>query len=178
MFLLKPLYPIHPHITLKSTIIKSPRLYFFDPCIAISALRINSYDLLSTTKMFISSKRTNIQDTGFFFEAQVIKHLRVYMNLLGARIFYYRDINRVEIDAIIELKNHYVAVEIKTGSLNGIADGIKRINKFREILTKEEREKYTTFCIVTASNWTYYDKQNDINVITLEQLFLDLKSIT
>ena len=42
---------------------------------------------------------------GFYFENQVIKDLMVYAQALNGKLYFYRDANGLEVDAIIELND-------------------------------------------------------------------------
>jgi predicted AAA+ superfamily ATPase len=72
------------------------------------------------------------------FECQVIKQLRIFANLINAKIYYYRDTNGIEVDCVIEYKNKYAICEIKLGSLSGINEGCSSLKKFRNILNETQ----------------------------------------
>jgi hypothetical protein len=87
---------------------------------------------------------TNYDDSGLFFECQVVKQLRIFCDLIGAKIFFYRDINYIEVDVVVEYENKISMFEIKVGSDSAISDAIKNFNKIRNILTPEELKRVTS----------------------------------
>jgi hypothetical protein len=105
---------------------------------------VDSYSLLTGKYKLLSNKRSNYDDAGFFFESQVIKQLRVFCNLIDAELSFYRDTNHLEIDAIVEYEHKIAIFEIKVGSYSAIEDGIKNINKFREVLTTDIKKTITS----------------------------------
>jgi predicted AAA+ superfamily ATPase len=152
-------------------------VYFFEPALAIALLKTDSKDILKTTKTFITSKRSNRDDAGFFFEAQVIKQLRIFCSLINANLYYYRNKSGLEVDCIIRYGTNMSVFEIKIGSTKGIDDGIKEINNFRKILTERQQNDLISCNIVTASNMSYYDSVNDINIVSINDLFIDENDI-
>lgn len=60
---------------------------------------------------------------GQLFESLVIRDLRVYAASQGGEVFYYRDSNGLEVDAIIELPDGgWAAFEVKLGSSTEVVD--------------------------------------------------------
>jgi predicted AAA+ superfamily ATPase len=131
MYIIYNLLPFGEHILSNVFQSRSPKVYIFEPALAIAKLGATSETLLSDTKTFLDSKTHNRHDSGFFFEAFVIKQLRVFSSLIGATLSFYRDANGLEVDCIIKKGVSMSLFEIKTGSINGITDGIKTLTKFR-----------------------------------------------
>jgi predicted AAA+ superfamily ATPase len=177
MYIICPLQPFGEHILSNVFQTNSAKIYLFEPALAIAKLGADTDALLSSTNTFITSRTNNKQDAGFFFEAQVIKQLRVFCSLIGATLSFYRDSNGLEVDCIIRKGIYLSLFEIKLGSLNGIGDGIKTLTKFKSLLTDKQKEELVSCNIITASNLTYYDETNDVNVISINHLFIDEKNI-
>jgi hypothetical protein len=74
----------------------------------------------------------------------VIKQLRIFSTLTNSELMFYRDTNKLEIDAIVKYKNKIAVFEIKIGSIEGINFGTKNINSFRKILSETEKKNITS----------------------------------
>ena len=93
----------------KTRITTKPKTYFCDPSIGLSLLNVNSYQhLFNDIRLF-----------GVYFENQVIKDLKVYAQSIGAKLYFYRDQNGFEIDAIIQHSDgRWAPIEIKLTNAN------------------------------------------------------------
>ncbi len=81
-----------------------PKTYICDCSIIAYLLSVQSCDQLLK----------DLNTLGIIFENQVIKDLKVYAEAIDAQIYFYRDSDGNEIDAIIELKDgRWGAIEIK-----------------------------------------------------------------
>jgi hypothetical protein len=110
----------------------------------VAILNTNSSSLLNADSKLLANDRSNYDDAGFFFEAQVITQLRNFCELIGAELNFYRDSNNLEIDAIVEYKNKISVFEIKIGSFSAIKEGVKTFKKFRSILSEETLKNITS----------------------------------
>lgn len=81
------------------------RLFLADPSLAVAALGAGPDRLIRGREYF-----------GFVFEAMALRDLRVYSALEGGHVYYYRDADGLEVDAIIDYRNTWAAVEMKLGS--------------------------------------------------------------
>jgi predicted AAA+ superfamily ATPase len=162
-----------PHILSNSIILKTPKIYFFDPCLAVAALKTNSKDILEDTSKFLLYNYSNRLDSGFFFESQVLKQFRTFIECLNGNMYYYRDSADIEVDAVVEIDNNIAIFEIKVGGGESVLKGVKSLNKFRSILTDEEKSKITSYNIITCAGYSVYDVKNDINIISIDDLFLE-----
>jgi len=128
---------------------QAPTHHFVDTSIATACLGIEPNDLLNDLKSF-----------GFFFEDFVVRDLSIYSDYIGAKLKHYRDSSGQEIDAIVELRNgEYGAIEIKISSEKNIAEGIKSLNSFEEMLIRNNL-KLPKFKIVITSHGACYKKDN------------------
>jgi hypothetical protein len=59
------------------------------------------------------------------------------------------------------------------GSYSSLKKGIESLKKFRNKITKEELENIASFNIITAEADTFYIESENINVISINDLFFD-----
>jgi predicted AAA+ superfamily ATPase len=90
-------WPTH----LRSTIMlrSSPKRYFVDPSLAVSLLKGTPEKLMN-----------DLNFTGFIFENEVIKNLRIYAQEIGAELYYYGDSYSTLINGVNVVKNREVDV--------------------------------------------------------------------
>ncbi|MDR1184351.1 MAG: DUF4143 domain-containing protein [Coriobacteriales bacterium] len=94
------------HIRSKARLRSASKRHLADTSMACSALQLSSDKLIA-----------DLEYLGFLFESLVIHDLRIYAELLGGRLYHYRDSNGIEADAILEFRNgDWAAFEIKLGS--------------------------------------------------------------
>jgi len=101
IYLLKPHYK-----NFNKTVVKRPKVYFYDVGIVCSFLRINNYIQLETHPL-----------RGALFETMVVSELlkKRFNKALQPNIYYWRDKTGHEIDIIIDTTEKLVPVEIKSG---------------------------------------------------------------
>jgi predicted AAA+ superfamily ATPase len=98
----------------------------------------------------------------------------VYCDVNDFKLFYFRNSNGLEVDAIIEKNDGtWSAFEIKTGSELGIKSGIKNLLSFFDSLSENKQGKMKNLNIIVSNGTTYTDKTTGINIITLNDLFSD-----
>ncbi len=126
-----------------------PKTYFCDTSLVCHLLSITNID------QFLNDGNT----TGIIFETQVMKDLTVYAQCIGAKLYFYRDSNGNEIDAILELNNgEWAAIEIKL-SLTTALTASEKLMKVIKTLNIEEKKHQPKFCmIITNCDQTYQDK--------------------
>ena len=94
-----------PAIRSKTRIRMAPKIIFADPSLAITALGLNTDQLVNDLNTF-----------GFMFENLCLRDISVYAENIGGKVFYYRDNSNLEVDAIVELPTGaWGAFEIKLG---------------------------------------------------------------
>ena len=101
IFLLKP-----HHKNFKKTIVKRPKIYFYDVGVVCSLLRIKEVEQIE-----------NYPLRGAIFETMVVSDLmKNYLNKgIEPPIFFWRDKTGHEIDVIIDLGDKMIPIEIKSG---------------------------------------------------------------
>ncbi len=105
LFILEEQNAWAPHLRSRAVVRTSPKYHFADPAIAIAALGGSADSLVK-----------DLNSAGFFFESQVVQHLRVFGEALQARVFHYRDSSGREVDAIVQLPDgRWGAIEVKIG---------------------------------------------------------------
>jgi predicted AAA+ superfamily ATPase len=146
------------HIRSRARLRTSPKRHFCDPSLACAALGITPDALLA-----------DLEYLGLLFESAAIHDLRIYARSLGGKLAHYRDSNKLEADAIIELPDgSWAAAEIKLGfgavpnaaaSLLAVANNIdqSRIGPPRALL------------IITGSGFAH-KRPDGINVVPLNTL--------
>jgi len=91
--------------TVSKQLIKTPKLFFYDPGLVCYLLKLRKKELIA------SSKRGNI------FESFVISEIVKYFYNRGHEpsIYFWQDKNKKEVDCIVKYGTHLMALEIKAG---------------------------------------------------------------
>jgi hypothetical protein len=128
----------------KTAIRTTAKRHLTDPSIAGVLLGANKEKLFQDFNTF-----------GFLFESMVTRDLRVYADSLNGNVFYYRDKQGNEVDAIIELTDgRWCAIEIKMGS-NDEETAAKNLLKFKKNVNSEKMGAPSFLAIVTATQVAY-----------------------
>jgi len=133
-----------PKLRSATRIRMSQKKKFVDPSIAAVALGATSDELSKDMETF-----------GFFFESMVTRDLRVYLDKLDGRVFYYRDKNELEVDCILKLDDgRWAAVEIKVGG-NQLDNAAANLIKLKNIVDTEHMKEPSFLMIVYAGTSAY-----------------------
>lgn len=115
------------HKNYKKTIVKRPKLYFYDVGLVCSLLRINKLDHLENNPF-----------KGAIFETMVVidvvKHFT--NKAINPPLFYWRDKTGHEIDLIIDNYNKIIPIEIKSGK-TFMSSWFKNINYWKKLSLQE-----------------------------------------
>ena len=162
---LKDLYIINdieawnPNFRSKTAVVTSPTRHFVDTSIAVGSLNLSPNDLMNDFKTF-----------GLFFEDFVIKELSIYTQSLNGEIRHFRDVNGLECDAVIHLKNgKYGLVEIKLGGKELINDGVSTLNSLKNKI-KQNNQKELSFCMIITAAGDAYTTKEGIHIVPINML--------
>ena len=148
------------NLNIRSTIplrMKS-KLEFVDPSIATAVLGLTKDDLIKDLNYF-----------GFLFENMCIRDLRIYSELFGGEISYYRDKNDFEVDAILKMEDgKWGAIEIKLGS-GYIEEAAQNLLKFKNKVDTEKSGEPTFLMVLSGSNYSY-KRDDGVYVVSIGSL--------
>lgn len=116
-------------------IIKSPRLYFYDTGLACNLLGILKTDEISMHYL-----------RGGIFESFVISELHKYIfnRKINGKVYFFRDSNGNEMDALIEMAGQIKAIEIKSGKTI-IPDFFKSFPYFSKIFSEVTTQNFLVY---------------------------------
>lgn len=140
----------------KTRLLTTPKTYFCDPSIGLKLLNINPNNIFNDMNTF-----------GLFFENLVIRDLKVYAQANGGKLYFYRDINNFEIDAIIELNDgRWAAFEIKLGD-SKFDEAAKNLLNFKN--KKNANNQPAFLAIITVVPFCY-QRDDGVYIIPIQSL--------
>ncbi|MDR3187702.1 MAG: DUF4143 domain-containing protein [Prevotellaceae bacterium] len=146
------------HIRSSVSLRKSKKRHLADVSLAISALGADKKRLMDDLKI-----------TGFLFESQVTHDLRVYAGDNDASVFYYRDSNELEVDAIVEKYNgDWAAFEIKLGT-GMVEEAAQNLKKFARNIDTQKAKPPQSLNIIVGTGMSF-TRPDGINVISVGSL--------
>lgn len=105
IFVLEEITPWSPNVRSPLRLNKRPKYHFVDPSLPAAILGTTGSMLVNDLKTF-----------GFLFESLCVRDLLVYAQAMDAEVFFYRDREGLEADAIIQASDgSWAALEIKLG---------------------------------------------------------------
>ena len=142
----------------KTAIRSKPQMYLCDPSICLNLLGIKS-----VKQLFL-----DLRLLGICFENQVIKDLKVYAQNIGANLFYFRNQNGFEIDAILQLNDgRWAPIEIKLNvdddNANLYAKKLLSINE--KIKTNYGINKEPSFYMIITATKFSYKRDDDVLIV-------------
>ena len=150
----------NPNLRSKTAIRTSCTSYFVDPSLAVASLRIGPQDLIR-----------DIRTMGFFFEALVVRDLRVYAESLDGDVYHYRDSLDNECDAVIHLRDgRYALIEIKLGGETLIEDGAETLKKVLKRIDTTKMGEPAFMAVITGTDRYAYMRKDGILVIPIGSL--------
>lgn len=157
--MLLELIPAWPtHLRSRARLRTSPKYYLADPSLNAAALGASQEHL-----------KRDLALSGLLFESLVMRDLLVYAQRADADVYYYRDSNGLEIDAIIERRDGtWMAVEIKLGS-SAVEQATRTLSTFANNVDTTRKGKPATLLVITGSGHRYVTKEG-IVVIPFEHL--------
>ena len=134
----------------------SPKVYLCDPAIGLRILKLKT-----TEELFL-----DLNTFGIYFENQVIKDLLVYAQAINAEVFFYRDTNGLEIDAILELDDgNWAAIEIKLGAIQ-IEQAAKNLLHFSKQMEQfKSKRRQAKFLMIITAGESAYQRADGIYVV-------------
>jgi uncharacterized protein len=158
LYIIEDLKAWNPNLRSKTVIRSTPARFFVDPSIGATVLQLTSSKLLKDFETF-----------GLFFEALVIRDLRIYTEVIGGEVYRYKDKSGLEIDAIIQLDNgRWGAVQVKMGS-HLFDDAAEKLKKFAGKIDSEKMEAPSFLAIISATEYAY-QREDGVYVIPVGML--------
>lgn len=146
------------HIKTSHILRKSPKIHFTDPSMAVGVLGLSVDDL--------------IKDLGYFtflFESLVIRDLRIYSQVSGANVFYYRDSSELEVDAIVEYQDGtWGAFEVKLG-IGAVEEAASGLIAFSQKIDTNKIKPPSVLGVITANGFAH-KRKDGVYVIPLSVL--------
>lgn len=145
------------HLRSRRTLRTTPVRQFVDPSLAVAALGAGPAEL-----------RADLNYFGFLFESLAIRDLRVYAQPLDGEVFFYRDSDGREIDAIVDAGAAWGAFEIKLGARQ-VDEAAKRLLKIVEDIDTSRRGEPSVLGVITGGGFGYV-RPDGVHVIPLDSL--------
>lgn len=161
VFVLDELPAWKTHIRSSIQVRQKPKWHFIDPSLATAALGITPEQLFADFKTY-----------GLFFESLAVRDMKIYADIMDAKVYYYKDSTSLEIDMIIERRDgKFIAVEVKLGGEDRINEALENFTKFKKRLTDKKLENLVSCNIVVAGE-NSYTRADGVNIIGLGHLFV------
>jgi len=146
------------HIRSSETLRKAPKRHFVDPSLAVGALGLSVDKLINDLQYF-----------GLLFESMVIRDLRIYADVVGGKVFHYRDSRDLEVDAIIEYPDGtWGAFEIKLG-MGAVDEAAANLRKFAAKIDTERVKTPATLTVITGNGFAYR-RPDGVSVVPISTL--------
>jgi predicted AAA+ superfamily ATPase len=159
IFVLEELPAWKTHLRSSIQMRVKPKWHFVDPSIATAALRAAPGALLA-----------DLETMGLLFESLAVRDLRIYADVIGAKVYHYRDSTDLEIDTIIErFDEKWIAAEIKLGGEEAVAEAAANFSKLRKRVS-DRRLANLMSCNIITGGASSYTRPDGINIIALGHL--------
>lgn len=160
IFVLEDMPAWNPNLRSKTAIRSSDTRYFIDPSLATASLGVSPNDLMA-----------DLQTMGLFFETLVARDLRIYADILKAKIYHYRDANGLECDAVMHRRDgNYGLIEVKLGGENNIAAGAVTLNKLAGMINTAKMKKPAFLMVIVGVGKYAYMRPDGVYVVPVNCL--------
>ena len=147
-----------PKLRSKTNIRTSKKRCLVDPSLAVASLYATETDLMKDFNSF-----------GLIFEALAMRDLRVYMEAMEGQLFYYRDKNGLECDAVLHtVDGKWAGLEVKLGDgVEVIDSAAKQLLKFASIVDEGRMQKPVFLAVLSGTAKVAYRREDGVLVIPI-----------
>lgn len=147
-----------PHMRSTTPLRSTATRYLADPSLGVPALGIGPQRLL-----------TDLNATGFHFEALVVRDLRVYAQPLGGTLHHWRDNNGHEIDIIVTLSDgRWGAFEVKMNPADADTAAAS-LHRFTQKIDTARTGAPTVLGVITTTG-VAYRRRDGVDVLPIATL--------
>lgn len=158
-FILEKIGPWSPNVRSPLRINKKPKYHYADPSLAAAVLGVTPDMLLGDFETF-----------GFLFEGMCTRDLLVYAQALGGRLYYYRDRDDLEIDAVIEAPDGaWGGLEIKLGH-NQADRAAASLLRVRDKVIAAGGRQPSFLAVVEGFGTHAYTRPDGVHVVPIQTL--------
>lgn len=145
-----------PLLRSKTQIRNSKKRNLADPSLAAAALSATEADLIQDIHTF-----------GLIYESMIMRDLKIYAELYDGNIYYYRDKNGTECDAVVHLQNgEWGAMEIKLGNdIETLDVAATNLIKFANTVDTEKMHEPRFLAIISGTAKRAYRREDGIYVV-------------
>ena len=98
----------------------------------------------------------------------VIRDLLVYTQAIDAKLYFYRDGNSLEIDAIVEdSKGNWLAIDVELGGTKQIEKASKILRRYQNLVIRRGRLPPSKLIVITATPEYAMDRADGVAVIPI-----------
>ena len=156
LYVIEELPAWNPNLRSKTAIRSKETRHFVDPSIAAATLGLSPEGLFKDIITF-----------GFLFESLVIRDLRIYCDVIDAKLYKYRDSKKREADAVIQFRDgSWALIEVKLGNGEDIASASNHLLKIANDIDRERTGNPAFLMVVTKEKVAYQD-QNGVYIVPL-----------
>ncbi len=156
LHLIEELHAWNPNIRSKTAIRTKETRHFVDPSIAVAALGLSPESLFK-----------NMDTFGLLFESLVVKDIRIYCDVINAKVYKYRDSKNREADLVIVFEDgSWALIEVKLGGKDDIE---LAANKLKDIASDIDVNKTgnCSFLMVVTKDSLAYQREDGVYVVPL-----------
>lgn len=158
-FILEKVGPWSPNVRSPLRINKKPKYHYADPSLAAAVLGVTPDMLLGDFETF-----------GFLFEGLCTRDLLVYAQALGGRLYYYRDRDDLEIDAVIEAPDGaWGGLEIKLGH-NQADRAAANLLRVRDKVVAAGGRQPSFLAVIEGLGAYAYTRPDGVHVVPIQTL--------
>ena len=135
----------NPNLRSKTAIRSKPTRHFVDPSIGAAALGVSPEGLFHDMSTF-----------GLMFESLAVRDLRIYGDVIGARLYKYRDSKKREADAVMQFRDgSWALFEMKLGGDSDIEDAANKLKDIANDIDAEKTGKPAFLMVITKGPLAY-----------------------
>jgi len=147
-----------PKLRSKTDIRTTKKRNLVDPSLAVASLYATEDDLVKDFNSF-----------GLIFESLAMRDLRVYIEAMEGELFYYRDKNGLECDAVLHtVDGKWAGIEVKLGDgVEVIDSAANQLLKFVSIVENTETQKPAFLAVLSGTAKIAYRRPDGVFVIPI-----------
>jgi Predicted ATPase (AAA+ superfamily) len=158
LFIIEEQYAWLPEVRSKTRMRTAPKRHFVDPSLAIAALKMSRETLIN-----------DVETVGLLFESLCYRDLCIYSERFGGSVYYYRDENGLEVDAIIEGMGKWAAVEVKVGH-SKVDEAATNLLRLREKMVAGGVLEPAFLMVICATTQISYVRKDGVYVVPIDCL--------